>query len=136
MAKSLSVETTFAFDECRFMGGERQMIQIAVNLLSNAIKFTPENGRIDVRLRPGSLGSIMVEVEDSGIGIAPEDMPRIFDAYSQVGEPYVRDSHTGTGLGLALTKRLVEMHGGFVRLRSKPDVGTTCLLYTSDAADE
>lgn len=125
VAKSLSVETTFAFDECRFMGGERQMIQIAVNLLSNAIKFTPENGRIDVRLRPGSLGSIVVEVEDSGIGIAPEDMPRIFDAYSQVGEPYVRDSHTGTGLGLALTKRLVEMHGGFVRLRSKPDAGTT-----------
>jgi len=123
--KRLQIDTSWEFDMCRFRGGEREIIQIAVNLLSNAIKFTPEGGSIKLRLRSGSLGSIMVEVEDSGIGIKAEDLPKLFDAYSQVGDPYQRDKVRGTGLGLALTKRLVELHGGFIRLHSQPARGTT-----------
>lgn len=123
--KALKIGAVAAFDECRFLGGERQITQVVVNLLSNAIKFTPDGGRIEARLRQGSLGSVVIEIEDNGVGIDPDDIPKVFDAYSQVGEPYLRSKVAGTGLGLALTKRLVEMHGGFVRLRSAPDIGTT-----------
>ena len=123
--KSLTLETELAWKTCSIRGGERQIMQVVVNLLSNAIKFTPEGGRIILRLRPGSLGSIVIEVEDTGIGIDPQDVPKVFDAYSQVGEPYRRNKAGGTGLGLALCKRLVEMHGGFMRLYSLPGAGTT-----------
>lgn len=123
--KALTLGTALEFEECRFRGGERQIVQVLVNLLSNAIKFTPSGGRIEVRLRQGSLGSVMIEVDDNGVGIAPDDIPKVFDAYSQVGDPYLHNNVVGTGLGLALTKRLVELHGGFVRLRSAPGIGTT-----------
>ncbi len=123
--KTLRIVTMFEFGECHLLGGERQITQVAVNLLSNAIKFTPDGGRIDVRLRPGTMGTVVIDIEDNGVGIEPGDIPTIFDAYSQVGDPYQRSKVAGTGLGLALTKRLVEMHGGFVRLRSAPGVGTT-----------
>jgi len=123
--KALTLEAVVGFETCRFHGGERQIIQVIVNLLSNAIKFTPDGGRIEARLRQGSLGSVVVEIEDNGVGISPDDIPKVFDAYSQVGEPYLRQNVVGTGLGLALTKQLVELHGGFVRLRSTPGIGTT-----------
>lgn len=124
-AKSLTLETTIAYEGYRFLGGERQITQVIVNLLSNAIKFTPELGRIDVRLRPGALGSVVIEVEDNGVGIDTCDIPKAFDAYSQVGDPYLKPRVAGTGLGLALSKRLVEMHGGFIRMNSEPGVGAT-----------
>jgi signal transduction histidine kinase len=102
---------------------ERKFKQIVLNLLSNAVKFTPDGGRIDVSAK---LGDAVVEiaVADTGIGIAPEDQAAVFEEFKQVGRDYTRKAE-GTGLGLALTKRFVELHGGTVRLASVPGKGST-----------
>ncbi len=102
---------------------ERKFKQIMLNLLSNAVKFTPDGGKVDVRagLRDGVLE---VAVADTGIGIAPDDQAAVFDEFRQVGRHYT-NKHEGTGLGLALTKRFVELHGGTLRLDSQPGQGST-----------
>jgi signal transduction histidine kinase/CheY-like chemotaxis protein len=90
--------------------------QILVNLLSNAIKFTPTGGR--VRVRGGRQnGQVWMAVEDTGVGIAPAELSRIWDPFYQVESP-LRRSHGGSGLGLAIVRRLVELHGGVVRAES------------------
>jgi GAF domain-containing protein len=97
--------------------------QILYNLLSNAIKFTPERGRVTLRGRQG--GSLVeVEVADTGIGIRPEDQGRIFGEFEQVDSAYARQVQ-GTGLGLPLTRRLVELHGGTLTLQSAEGQGST-----------
>ncbi len=97
--------------------------QILYNLLSNAIKFTPEGGRVTVQGR--YLGSLVeVAVADTGIGIRPEDQKRIFGEFEQVDSAYARQVQ-GTGLGLPLTRRLVELHGGTLTLESADGKGST-----------
>jgi signal transduction histidine kinase len=96
--------------------------QILVNLIGNAIKFTDRNGRVDVTARADSRG-IAIRVADTGIGIASENMPRLFRAFEQLALPS-GDRPGGTGLGLALTKRLVDMHGGTIDVTSELGVGT------------
>jgi signal transduction histidine kinase len=93
--------------------------QICFNLLSNAIKFTPEQGRITVAARrePEANGFLELRVTDTGIGIRAEDLPRLFQDFVQL-EAAASKRYEGTGLGLALTKRLVELHGGRVRAES------------------
>jgi signal transduction histidine kinase len=102
---------------------ERKFKQIMLNLLSNAVKFTPEGGSISVS---ATLEGPMLEVavKDTGVGIAPEDQKAIFEEFRQVGRDYTRKAE-GTGLGLALTKRFVELHGGTVRVESNVGVGST-----------
>jgi signal transduction histidine kinase len=102
---------------------ERKFKQILLNLLTNAVKFTPDGGRVDVRaaLRDGVLA---VAVADTGIGIAPEDQAAVFEEFRQVGRHYT-NKQEGTGLGLALTKRFVELHGGTLTLVSAPGRGST-----------
>jgi len=102
---------------------ERKFKQILLNLLSNAVKFTPDNGRIDVTARLDE-SSIVVAVHDTGIGIAPEDHAAVFEEFRQVGRNYTAKQE-GTGLGLALTKRFVELHGGRIWLESEPGKGST-----------
>jgi signal transduction histidine kinase len=102
---------------------ERKIKQILLNLLSNAVKFTPEGGRITVGAHLAG-GMIEVAVTDTGIGIAPEDQAAVFEEFKQVGNDYTRKAE-GTGLGLALTRRLVELHGGSMRLESEPGKGST-----------
>jgi signal transduction histidine kinase len=102
---------------------ERKFKQIALNLLSNAVKFTPDGGRVDVSAKRNG-ASIEVAVSDTGIGIAPEDQAAVFEEFKQVGRDYTRKAE-GTGLGLALTKRFVELHGGTIRLASSPGKGST-----------
>ena len=102
---------------------ERKLKQILLNLLSNAVKFTPEGGRITVGARlTGDL--VEIAVTDTGIGIAPKDHAAVFEEFRQVGTDYTRKAE-GTGLGLALTRRLVELHGGAMRLESEPGKGST-----------
>ena len=102
---------------------ERKVRQILLNLLSNAVKFTPDGGRIQVRVAPIS-DAVAVAVSDTGIGIAPEDQPAVFEEFRQVGSDQARRAE-GTGLGLALVKRLVELHGGTIRLESEVGKGST-----------
>jgi signal transduction histidine kinase len=95
---------------------ERLVKQIMLNLLSNAVKFTPDGGRVEVRaaMEPGEA---VISVADTGIGIAAEDQQLIFEEFRQVGRDYTRKSE-GTGLGLALTRRFVELHGGRITVES------------------
>ena len=102
---------------------ERKFKQILLNLLSNAVKFTPEGGRVVVAAQPAH-GMIEVSVTDTGIGIALEDQEAVFEEFRQVGKDYTRKAE-GTGLGLALTRKFVELHGGKIRLKSEPGKGST-----------
>ncbi|WP_446219072.1 SpoIIE family protein phosphatase [Micromonospora sp. IBHARD004] len=96
--------------------------KIVLNLVSNAVKFTFD-GEIRVRVRAGD-GAARVEVIDTGVGIAPEELPHVFERFHRV--PGVRSrTHEGTGIGLALVRELVEMHGGTVEVRSSVDEGST-----------
>ena len=99
--------------------------QILYNLLSNAIKFTPNHGRITVGLQVEP-DMVRISVADTGVGIAPEDRPHVFEEFRQVGTAAAREE--GTGLGLALTKRLVEAHGGSIELQSELGAGTTFIV--------
>ncbi|HXR55510.1 MAG TPA: GAF domain-containing protein [Casimicrobiaceae bacterium] len=102
---------------------ERKFKQILLNLLSNAVKFTPDGGRIDVTARLVD-GAAEIAVRDTGIGIAPADHAAVFEEFRQVGRDYTRKQE-GTGLGLALTRKFVELHGGRIRLDSAPGCGST-----------
>ena len=102
-------------DELRFK-------QIMLNLLSNAVKFTPDGGSVEVRVRVAH-GDLEVTVSDTGVGIAPVDQQRIFDSFQQ-GARTVRKAE-GTGLGLTLTKRIVELHGGRLWVESELGHGST-----------
>ena len=103
-------------------GDERKVKQIVYNLLSNAVKFTPDGGHVDVSAEQAN-GAVQVTVRDTGIGIAPEDQQRIFEEFSQVGRDPER-SREGTGLGLTLSKRYVELHGGKIWVESAPGQGS------------
>jgi signal transduction histidine kinase len=103
---------------------ERKFKQILLNLLSNAVKFTPEGGRISVASRPAENEMIEVSVTDTGIGIAPEDCKAVFEEFRQVGTDYTKKAE-GTGLGLALTKKFVELHGGKIWVTSEVGKGST-----------
>jgi signal transduction histidine kinase len=105
-----------------FVGDERKIRQVLMNLLSNAVKFTPEGGRITVRAAPAD-GSVEVSVADTGIGIAQEDQEAIFQEFRQVGTDYAR-KREGTGLGLALARRFVDLHGGRIWVKSRPGEGS------------
>jgi signal transduction histidine kinase len=105
-----------------FLGDERKIKQILLNLLSNAVKFTPEGGRIGINARQSD-GSVEISVTDTGIGIAPEDQPRIFEEFRQVGSDYTHKVE-GTGLGLTLAKKFVELHGGKIWVTSDSGKGS------------
>jgi signal transduction histidine kinase len=106
-----------------FIGDERKIKQILLNLLSNAVKFTPEGGRIGINARQTD-GSVEISVSDTGIGIAAEDQPKIFEEFRQVGADYAHKSE-GTGLGLTLAKKFVELHGGKIWVESEVGKGST-----------
>ncbi|MBS0343271.1 MAG: hypothetical protein JSS56_22435 [Proteobacteria bacterium] len=102
---------------------ERKFKQIMLNLLSNAVKFTPDGGRIDTRARLVD-GALEVAVQDTGVGIARKDFEAVFESFRQVGQDYTT-KHEGTGLGLALTRRFVELHGGRIAVDSELGKGST-----------
>ena len=103
---------------------ERKLKQILVNLLTNAIKFTDAGGEVTLRAWCRPDGGHVFQIVDTGIGIAPEDIPKALSRFGQVASDLNR-KYEGTGLGLPLTKALVELHGGLLDLQSEPGVGTT-----------
>ncbi len=103
-------------------GDERKVKQVLLNLLSNALKFTPEGRRIDVGARVHD-GAAEVSVADTGIGIAPEDQDAVFEEFRQVGTADKKAE--GTGLGLALSRKFIELHGGRIWVRSELGAGST-----------
>ena len=118
---ALSLDIDPAVGELR--ADERKFKQILVNLLSNAVKFTPDGGRVALRARPVECG-LEVSVSDTGIGIAPEDQEKVFEEFRQVGGDY-KTKQEGTGLGLALARRFVELHGGVISVQSELGKGAT-----------
>jgi signal transduction histidine kinase len=126
----LTLEIEVGEGLAEWVADARKVKQVAVNLLSNAVKFTPNGGRVSVRARhlngvDGRAGSwAEVSVSDTGVGIAPADQALVFEEFRQAGGDVLRKAE-GTGLGLALVKRFVELHGGTVTLESTPGQGST-----------
>ncbi len=106
----------------RLRGDARAIKQILLNLVSNAIKFTPHGGRVTIAGEAGA-GGMQLQVRDTGIGIAREDIARLMRPFSQVETAEVRH-HQGTGLGLALVQAMAQLHGGGVTIESEPGRGT------------
>ncbi len=103
-------------------GDERKVKQVLLNLLSNALKFTPEGGRIEVRAGIVD-GLAEISVTDTGVGIAPEDQEAVFEEFRQVGG--AEKKAEGTGLGLTLCRKFVELHGGRISVKSQVGAGST-----------
>jgi len=101
---------------------ERRLKQVLYNFLSNALKFTPEDGAITVRARLADDG-LLISVEDSGIGIAADEQAKVFETFHQVDSSLTKGKQ-GTGLGLALVRRIADLHGGRTWVESQPDEGS------------
>jgi signal transduction histidine kinase/DNA-binding response OmpR family regulator len=130
-AKSLTISDRVEEGLDRVTLDAGKLKQVLYNLLGNAVKFTPDGGQVCVaaRVAPGSRERDCLEfsVTDTGIGIKPEDQERVFEPFRQIDSSMAR-KYTGTGLGLALTKKLVELHGGRIRVESTPGRGTTFIF--------
>ena len=123
----LSSEINLSLEEERFVADEIRLKEILFNLLDNAIKFTPQNGRAILRIWREKHHAIF-QIEDTGIGIANHEIPLLFEKFKQI-EHYRDRVHGGTGLGLALTKKLVELHGGNIEVESSLGQGSTFTVY-------
>jgi len=123
--KQLTVTADIDSD-LRFDADRRAVKQIALNLLTNAVKFTPAGGTVIVRGRMRA-GAAVFAIGDTGIGIARETLRKLGRPFEQVESQHTK-THQGSGLGLAIAKSLVELHGGTMRLRSRPGVGTLVVV--------
>lgn len=108
-------------------GDGRMILQILLNLFSNAIKFTTPGGDVTIRVRRGADGDVLIEVADTGIGVAEADIPAALSRYGQV-ESGLNRTDQGTGLGLPLARVMTERHGGRLDFQSTPGVGTTVTI--------
>ncbi len=110
-----------------FRGDEMKFKQIVINLLSNAIKFTQEGGQVSLAATIEEDGVLRVAVIDTGIGIAPEDLPKVMAPFTQVESAHSR-KYEGTGLGLPISRALTELHGGEFSITSELEAGTTVTM--------
>jgi signal transduction histidine kinase len=111
----------------RILADKRRVHQVLINLVSNAIKFTPSGGNVRVSVfRAGA--EMAVSITDTGIGIAPEDIPKAFERFRQIDSALSR-KYEGSGLGLPLARQLMELHGGRLVLESRLHQGTTVTVY-------
>ena len=108
------------------MADERKFRQILLNLLSNAIKFTPAGGCVQVEAMDAGR-ALQLSVKDNGIGISAQDREIVFEEFRQASGNHLAKAE-GTGLGLALTRRLVQLHGGTITLASEPGQGSTFVV--------
>ena len=137
LGHGITLSLDIADDIDTLVGDERKIKQILFNLLSNAVKFTPDKGKVGIQAKK-IVGTIRVAVWDTGIGIAREEQQKIFEEFHQARDAGLSAKTEGTGLGLSLSKRFVEMHGGEISVESMPGVGSTFTftlpLAESDAA--
>ncbi len=108
-------------------GDARFLKQILLNIVSNAIKFTPSGGVVTLIASTNTLNGLVINITDTGVGMVSEDIPKALSSFGQVASPYHKGQR-GTGLGLPLSKRLVELHGGVLSLNSQLGIGTTVVL--------
>lgn len=111
-----------------FHGDRRRLIQILVNILSNSVKFTGRDGTVTLTAESDMEGGYIVTISDTGIGIAAENIPKVFERFGRITDRQTRGIE-GIGLGLPLTKALVELHGGSIEVESEPGIGTTVTLW-------
>ena len=136
LKKKLKLESDFADNLPVIMADKNRIVHVIKILLNNAVKFSPDGSRVTVRLDHNATG-ISLSVEDGGIGIAPENLEKVFDRFSRT-EDHLTRAHGGVGLGLAIAKKIVEVHGGTIKAESKgPGLGSrftfTLPLLTSPA---
>jgi PAS domain S-box-containing protein len=129
LTANLAVETDIDEDLPLVCCDRRRIVQVIFNLLSNAIKFTPEGGRIGIHLYRVD-GQARIEVWDTGIGISPENQKRLFQPFERLDELSVSRQYEGTGLGLALSKQLIELHGGTIGVHSDGDGQGSSFWFT------
>lgn len=127
VGKDLAVDSNIPTDLPKLLADERMIKQVIVNLLSNAVKFTPDGGSVTVAAACDPDQQILLSVRDNGIGIAEKDIPRAMQPFEQVRRS-AKLSHRGTGLGLSLSKKLVELHGADLFINSELGVGTTVTI--------
>jgi DNA-binding response OmpR family regulator/nitrogen-specific signal transduction histidine kinase len=134
LAHGIQLSLDMSDDIGTLIADERKVKQIVFNLLSNAVKFTRDNGQVGIRAHRTD-GLVEIVIWDSGVGIAPDDQQRIFEEFQQVGQE-LTGKPEGTGLGLTLSRKLVELHGGKIRVESTPGQGSTFTftLPTTDKA--
>jgi signal transduction histidine kinase len=120
--RSIALHTNIDNRLGEIQGDERKIRQVVLNLLSNVIKFTPEGGRIELGAVPKD-GLVEVSVSDTGVGIAPEDQEKVFEEFRQVGTADKKAE--GTGLGLTLCRKFIELHGGKIWVKSQVGAGST-----------
>ena len=124
---TLRLENKLEADREYFFADEIRLKEILFNLLNNGVKFTPEKGEVILRVWREKR-EVVFQIEDSGIGIAPEEMPMLFEKFKQI-ENFKQRTHGGTGLGLALTKKLIELHGGNIEVESALKQGSLFTVY-------
>ena len=131
--KGVSLVRRQAEPGLRFAGDPHRVEQILVNLLSNAIKFTPAGGRVELSAHAAG-AETHFDIRDNGIGIAPEQMTRIFEPFVQADQSYTR-SYRGVGLGLAISRELARLMGGNIEVESAPGAGSTFTLRLPSGGD-
>lgn len=127
-AAGVSLRVDIADDLPYLFADERKLKQILINLLSNSVKFTEAGGEVSAAAWVADSGDFCLRVADSGIGMAAEDIPRALDSFQQIQSDLNR-TYDGTGLGLPLTKSLIELHDGTMDLKSEVGVGTTAVAH-------
>ena len=127
-AGGVLIEVKAAPNLPELLADEHRLRQILLNLLTNAIKFTKRGGRVTVAAAGDSISGFTIEVKDTGIGMAPQDIPRALAPFAQVDSQLTR-RYEGTGLGLPLSKALVDLHGGTLAIESEPEVGTSVTVH-------
>ena len=130
--KGVVLETEVNEDTPLVLGAKDALNQLAINLISNAIKFTEPGGKIFIRLKTASKHSIL-EVEDTGLGIPEADIPKIFDKFFRVNRAKREDP--GTGIGLAIVKEIVDLHGATIDVKSKVGKGTIFRIVFPELAE-
>jgi signal transduction histidine kinase len=124
----ITMQTFFEPDDFEITADHQMLRQIIYNLLSNALKFSPPSSRITVRVQKMEESKQMrLSIADEGIGIAPENLERIFNEFEQIENPMTK-KQSGTGLGLPIVKKLTELHHGTISLQSELGKGTEAIL--------